>query len=290
MQKGTLLSFGEAKYRLAACAITAFASFMPASASFAAEMQWKQTLDIPVGKGMPQGVSADILGIQIGDSYDVAKSKVEKIIAGQPDGAKASMQEFFRAFQMQVHGGEFVETKYPSQLQLKIDGGTTEVDEEIHLHFSAPSSGAQLYSIERHIWYNKHEVQPRISDLLASLTQKYKATPFDYVADGSSVTRAFVFDDGRALTPAPNTKTDCTAMGALPDTEDYLRTINYSGKCDIVLSLQTDYGISDDHAEYIRFDLGDAERAKANAQADYQYFRDYVSGLASGTAGTGPKL
>ena len=85
--------------------MTAIASFMPASPSFAAEMQWKQTLDIPVGKGMPQGVSADILGIQIGDSYEVVKSKVEKIIAGQPDDAKASMQEFFRAFQMQVHGG-----------------------------------------------------------------------------------------------------------------------------------------------------------------------------------------
>ena len=43
------------------------------------KIEWKQTVNQPKGQNMPQGVTADILGIEAGDGYAGAKAKLEKL-------------------------------------------------------------------------------------------------------------------------------------------------------------------------------------------------------------------
>lgn len=258
-------------------------------------MQWTQTLDIPIGQGMPAGTKAELLGFEIGDTHARINAKIEDLIAGLPEGQTGSAKESSRVFQVPLNNDNFVETKFVSQTDVRIDKGASD-PEFVSFFFTAPSSGAQLYAISRDIYYNQHEDQPRISDVLTRVTEKFGVEPFKVLEDGATVTYRYLFDDGRAV-PAGTTDAngDCgydyfTPFMGKGEAEDRLQFINATGKCDIALDVRFDIGISDDRAKVISFGLYDAARARRNFEADFQYFRDYVTDLANGTAGNSPKL
>lgn len=67
--------------RIRVSAVMIAAGLLAAPATAQQSIEWKQTLNIPKGTNLPDGVSADILGIEIGDTYDVAKKKLEALAA-----------------------------------------------------------------------------------------------------------------------------------------------------------------------------------------------------------------
>ncbi|MFT4117899.1 hypothetical protein [Bradyrhizobium sp.] len=54
------------------------------------QIQWKQVTNLPKGLNLPQAMSIDILGIQLGDTYPEVKSKLEKLAAEYAPPTKAS--------------------------------------------------------------------------------------------------------------------------------------------------------------------------------------------------------
>lgn len=256
------------------------------------QIKWSQTLNIPKGQGLPQGVRADILGIEIGDSYAEAKRKLEAIKKQLPQGDEGRISETQSFFRLPIATGSFIESKFPSLVKLMISRRAPRATDTITLYLTAPSSGAQVVGIDRLIQRYGHNDQIRIPEFAAAISKKFGAQPTVQNDLRDIVFHRYNFDNGRAVAAPVNASTVCPVSYwlSLGKSERDVPKINQRGNCDIILQVKFTYGISKDHAQAVWFHLIDAERAKANHLADYQYMRDYLARLRQGTAGQAPKL
>ncbi|MCW2308954.1 hypothetical protein [Rhodobium gokarnense] len=255
-------------------------------------IKWEKILDIPKGQGAPDGVRLDLLGIEIGDRFEDAKAKLERIVADLPDGAYGNIRVHTTRFKLPTGGGSFVETSYPSMIAAQIHRFPEHRTEEINVYMSAPSSGAQVYGILRAISYLDKTVEPKISELLPRLREKFGTDPLTPYNNHGSNSYFYVFDDGAPVKLSDNDilLTGCGYIKPqMAFTERDIEAINRKGNCDIALRVHVDYGLSDDHARTLAFSLFDAARSKANHQADFKFFDDYVNRLRQ-SGGQGPKL
>lgn len=281
------------------------------SSSAAQEIPWKQTVNVAKYQSMPRG-SGDMLGIELGDTYDDVKLKFRALLAEgvapkQPpkdplDRVTAEMdgqtfappiKEERRVFRMQAPGASNVVTaSFIAKVTLTRDlkGATARaINETIQVYLSAPSSGHQVIGIERYLAYNAEDDQPRVNDLLAQLKSKMQSEP-QIFPNPSGGTYRYQFNDGRPYTPAKPTAVSCqTAFHALMDS-NAVKSINERGDCDALLEVQINFGISRDHARSIIFALSDNDRMKANLAADYAYVGDHIRSLQERTRGSAPKL
>ncbi len=258
-------------------------------------LEWSQIQKIEKGEGIPVGISLDILGLELGDSYTEAKAKLEAIRENQPQSAGGDIKSSEKHFRLPSGGGQFVETKYTSKLTVEINHPDKNQSETIDAYFTAPSSGAQLFGINRRIWFYDHTKQPRISETLARVTEKTGAEPTNVNPGRDDIRYLYVLDDGKVVDaplPIPSTL-QCGFLGLSSlvgnFTEDTVRGINRSGDCDISQEVIFTYGVSQDHAKTMTFSLIDAERAKSNLGADFQFFADYITQLQN-SGGEGPQL
>lgn len=275
------------------------------------DIQWKQVINLPKGLNQPQGVSLDILGLELGDTYTVAKSKLEKLAAesaeGQPsapqsgagglmqrqldqmsgaDDSTKAVREVTNTFRLQTPGG-FITASYVGQLhmQRRLPGQTKASNREsFRLYFSAPSSGHQVIGIVRDLTYGNEADQPRISETVSRLSDKLKTRP-------QVLERKFryQFNDGQAFAPPNPTVLSCSADMAA-NSPDAARNANRTGNCDVVLDINVGPGISNDHARNLEFTLSDNERTRQNVSADFRFVGDYVRNLQSQSTGAPPKL
>lgn len=273
------------------------------------EIEWKQTLNMPKGQSLPRD-RADILGIELGDSYAEAKAKLEKLAAdGTLQNAPVSFEDRLRAenagsrvlrplreekrvFRMQVPGASTVITaSFVAKLVMerKLPGKASRTyNDNVSVYLSAPSSGHQVIGIERVISYNSESDQPRVSELLAQLKEKLKAEPgVDQISTQSFF--RFVYNDGRPATPRSRNVADCSYWHSVSDFEG-VRQINPAGDCDAMMYVKVSYGISRDHTKHIEFVLSDNDRTKANLSADFAFIRDYIRSYQERTRGAPPKL
>jgi hypothetical protein len=93
------------------------------------------------------------------------------------------------------------------------------------------------------------------------------------------------FDNGRSV---PR-DIQCGTEHGLED-ESRLPQVNERGNCDALFILKFNYGISRNHAGYVRFVLSDVERTRLNLTADFAYVRDYIHNYQASTRGAAPKL
>jgi hypothetical protein len=271
------------------------------------QIQWKQTINTPKGLNMPKDVRGDILGVELGDTYDEVKPKLQTLLAEAlppPKGSGMSgpaaeimgsapdnpIAEAIMQMRLQVPGGT-VNASYPGQVTMvrKMKGSTQQsIHDSLEVVFSAPSSGQQVLGMKRAIMYLAQGDQARVSELIAALKAKYKAEPQRV----NEFTYRFVFDNGRSYVPAKVDPADgCRPQYSMQgQIQDVASIINRSGICDVVLDVEIKYGISKDHAEMVTFTLGDNERAKLNMTADLAFLENYVRDLQSRTKGNTPKL
>ncbi len=264
-----------------------------ASAALAGqEIKWSQTLNIPKGQGLPKGVRAEIIGIEVGDTYADAKRKLQALKKQLPQGDEGRITETQSFFRLPIATGSFIESKFPSLVKLTIRRRAPRATDTITLYLTAPSSGAQVIGIDRLIQRYEHKDQIRIPEFATAISEKFGAKPTIQGDSNSIVFHRYHFDDGRAVAASPNASTTCPVSYwlGLGKSEREVPKINKGGNCDIVLQVQFTYGISKDHAQAVWFHMIDAERAKANHLADYKYMRDYLAKLRRGTSGQAPKL
>ncbi len=275
------------------------------------EVEWKQTINTPKGVSMPRD-RADILGIELGDTYEDAKAKLLKLYGEgvQPKAAFLTeeqrrqnrfsgtsapepLAEEKSVFRFQPQGSALMMTaSYVAKLTMKRQAkGVTDraVEEEIKVFLSAPASGHQVIGVERYINYYTDGDQPRVSEVLAQVNAKMKAGPaVRMVSDQGHYT--YQFDNGKfVLDESPMGPTRCYPQHATTDARE-VPNINRTGTCDAMLFIKVGFGISRDHARFIQFVLSDNERAKANLSADFTFVRDYIRGLGERTRGAPPKL
>lgn len=255
-------------------------------------IEWTETLNIPKGEGMPPGVTADILGIEIGDTYRGAKAKLQAIIDALPDGDEGRLKEEQRFFKIPIATGTFLETKYPSKIIVTINRRSPRATDTITVFFSAPSSGAQVIGLDRLIQRFEHKDQIRIPDYLAAISEKYAAKPTVTLSSNKVIFYRYHYDNGQAVTAPANANSVCPVSYwmSLGNSERDLPKINRAGTCDVILDVQFNLGISKDHAAAVWFKLMGTDRARTNQQADYQFIRDYLGRLRQQTSGAAPKL
>jgi hypothetical protein len=260
------------------------------------QVQWTQTLNIPKGYNLPKGLSADVLGIELGDSYADAKAKLERLAAEAPPKAAAPtpLTETKSTIFLPVPSGPQIEASYVGFMILRraLPGADARgIEENIYVRLSAPASGHQVVAIQRGLHYSAQGDQPRVSELLGQLRQKFKAEPETVSSGASAAVYRFQFDDGRFFVPAKN-QFACSPMSAMPHTVGArdIPTINPNGNCDVVLEISVNYGISSDHVQSITFRYGDNQRAKENLTADFAFFDGYVKKVQQRTKGAAPKL
>lgn len=285
----------------------------PALAHAQNEVEWKQTTSTPKGANMPRD-RANILGIELGDTYEDAKAKLLKLYEEgvQPKAAFLTeeqrrrnrfsgtsapepMEEEKSVFRLQPPGSQFMWTaSYVAKLTMKRQmKGVTDraTDETFTVYLSAPASGHQVIGIERSINYYTNGDQPRVSEVLAQANAKMKAQPHVYfVSDQGHYT--YQFNDGKPVVPSGNGNAPlltCRPQHRTTNANE-VPQINPAGNCDALFFIQTQFGISRDHARSIDFVLSDNDRAKANLGADFAFVRDYVRGLGERTRGAPPKL
>lgn len=302
------------------------ALFVSVPLSAQEQLQWAQTLDLPKGLNMPTAISADILGIQLGDSYAEARAKMEALLPAQEAkpkdeqpasqslgmsmlsmqvqsmdaaagiNAAPAVQEIESVFRLQVPGANrIVSASYISQLQVErtVDGASGQkIPETIIVTFSAPSSGHQVIGVYRSVHYGHAERdQPRMADLQASVSAKFAATPRRYQIAGP-VQLLYQFDNGAAVDRPDLPQNYCIASawdGAGIMNEGGIPSMNSTGDCDVALGVEMRPGISTEHAGTVVFRLSDNERARQNYTADFAFFRSYIENLQSGGGAT-PKL
>lgn len=275
------------------------------------KIEWKQTVNQPKGQNMPQGVTADILGIEAGDGYAGAKAKLEKLKNEgfrQPqrqmsDAQRAAaevmgshnpdpvLQESTMMFNLRPPGAGslMLQGSYVGQVLLRreLPGSTRQnITEVITVKFSAPSSGQQVLGVQRQISYPTPGDQPKISDILASLKAKFK-TDFYQASAINNIYRA-QFDGGRSIVPKGDLSMACQPQYDVRD-QASAQNINRSGQCDVLMQVAFNKGISPDHASSVIFTLSDNERAKTDLAADFAYLDSYLKTLQS-SGGAAPKL
>lgn len=263
--------------RFAACA----ALLVFAAPAVADDISWQQTLDLPIGLNLPQGVSGDILGITLGESYASAKAKIEALRDTAPNAEKndKKLTEITSKVQFNTPGTP-IELTYPGGLLLQINrynpATPPKEDDTIEVTFSAPSSGNQVTKIRRTISYDRPEDQIRVSELVANLKAKFKSEP--QVIEGGFIRYLFQFADGQ-----PQAGSDSIVNPCLSDD-------NSDGTCDVSLLVVMHQGISPDHARMVEFHLTDNDRAKQNGDADMAFFQSYVRSFQQQVGGAAPKL
>lgn len=272
------------------------------------KIEWKQTISTPKGLNMPQGVTADILGIEVGDTYEEAKAKIKKLA---DEGYRQPPQQMTEA---QRNAAEMMGTRNrdpeisESTIRFNFGGGNVTVQgsyvgkinlqrelpgsardnlvETVAVKFSAPSSGQQVLGLSRRIIYPTQGDQPRISEILSSLKAKFK-TDF-YLADRiNSIYRA-QFDNAKSVVPGGDLLMACQPQYEAID-QVAAAKINLTGQCDVVMQVAFNIGISKDHASSVTFTLSDNERTKTDLAADFAFVDSYVKGLQS-RSGSAPKL
>lgn len=291
-----------------------------------AQLEWSQTLNLSKGLNMPSGVSADILGIQLGDSYAEARAKLEAMLPPQEAKPKSeqpasqslgvnilSMQmqsmdsaaglnaapavkEIESVFRLQVPGANrIVSASYISQLQVEraVDGASGQkIPETIIVTFSAPSSGHQVIGVYRSVRYgNAERDQPHMADLQESVSAKFAATPRRYQV-AAPVQLLYQFDNGTAVDRPDLPENYCIARAwddAGGVSEEHIPNMNRTGDCDVALGVEMRPGISTEHVGTVVFRLSGNERARQNYTADFAFFRSYIQNLQSGGGAT-PKL
>lgn len=276
------------RVKRAAAAVCAL--FGMTAATTAQQIDWTQTMNLPAGLNLPNGVKGDILGIELGEGYASARAKLEAI----RDESKlpeddATIEESSVVFSLPRPGGGAIEASYVGGLLLKLDRPKN--PERIELRFSAPSTGQQVIGVRRYIGYDKQNEQPRISELLAGLKAKYRAEPRLYSLPGLEL-YVFQYDDGRPFNPPGAGLSTCTQQSFVSQgfTPAYVNEVNADGTCDVVLRVEIQPGISEDHVAVAEFWLSDNERTKKNTAADFAFFDDYIARLQQGAGGASPKL
>jgi len=257
-------------------------------------IEWKQIINVPKGEYIPRG-SDDILGIGLGDNYADAKAKLQALSAeGVPDAnGQATVKEERKVFRMGVPGAStVVAAAFVSKLALtrRMKGSTASTTEEtIEVYLSAPSSGQQVIAVRRFIGYNAESDQPRLSDILSQLKTKMRSDPQAFPSSSGTVLR-YQFDEAKPFIPAKPSPITCQTSLHVLDDANQLQNVNQSDKCDALLEITVNFGISRDHAKSMTFTLNDNERLKANLTADYRYVSAYVQDLQNSTRGAPPKL
>jgi hypothetical protein len=249
------------------------------------DIEWKQIINVPKGEYIPRE-SADMLGLEIGDSYAEIKAKLEKLANGSP------VKESKTVFRFQLPGASTIVTaSYIGKAELeRVSQGTSgrNVRETITAFFSAPSSGQQLVGLSRGVEYFGEADQPRVSEVLGMLKSKMKGEPQIYPLR-ETTTFYYVFNKGRLVAPKPPGLNRC-AWHHTAQNASVLPQINTDGECDAALLVGVNHGLSRDHAKSINFQLFDNERLKATATADYRYVEVYIKDLQARTRGAPPKL
>ena len=283
-QKGTL-----SKHKRYTRPLTALLFGYSAALGFVAgaaaedKIVWRQVFTYDASQSEPAGVSLDILGIAIGDTFADAKAKLERIAQENGGNDKVKIVESF--FRLPTGSGAFIQTKFPSILKLRTSVG------EISVYVSSPASGAQVYGVERLLSYYDKTKQVKISTLIPQVAEKYGVAPGISSEFGNALSYRIQFDNRQAVDTVSDPTSQCSARGmrVWGQTERDLNRINPKGDCDVIIDIEFNRGISKDHAKAIGFYVADLERAKAVLTADYQYFRDYIEQLKSG-GGETPKL
>ncbi|MBZ0149392.1 MAG: hypothetical protein K8F62_17895 [Pseudorhodoplanes sp.] len=287
------------------------------------QIEWKQTINVPKGQTLSRD-RADILGIELGDTYAEAKAKLQKLyeeVRKKPPApaAKAEapkkpisagaqflnsqaspsasppkdpVREEQKIFRIQSPGASTVVTasfaaKLVMERELQGTANRT-IGERVTVFLSAPASGQQVLGIERSISYRAESDQPRVSELLAQLKQKMKANP-QVDESRESAVYVYQFNDGQPVeVRKPNTP--ACPMHHNIENAGQLQDINRTGNCDAVLRVQVNFGISRDHAKYLNFILSDNDRTKANVGADFAFVEGYIRSLQERARGAPPKL
>lgn len=247
----------------------------------AQKVEWKQVANpLPKGLNMPQGMRAEILGIELGDSFAEAKAKLEKFRLESVQAPEA-LQERDVTIRFGDVGFPYVPTIIAKRY---IKGATARnAHESLQVIFSAPSSGQQVIGIKRDVTYPEIADQPLVSGILASLREKFKAEPIR-IADLKYI---IVFDNGQPYRPPSDDNTCNAAYGDLSQGGAHLS--NRSGRCDVYLRFEYRWGVSDNHAKDFSIILSDNERTKLTKEADMGFLRSYIKDLQS-RGGAAPKL
>lgn len=265
--------------------ISLFAYGAPGASYAQSKVEWSQVLDIPKGAKMPRGVKAEILGIETGDTFEEAKAKLEKLAAEW--GVTVPIRRVQSVMRYQGIG---VPTHF-SRLEWRHDRkGVTNrpISEQITVFFSSPASGHQVVAIERLITYVEPRDQPRLSELLPQLAQKYGGQPQMVMSGSGTAQYRFQYNDGRLFVPRNASIISCALQHHA--NAQTLNRINETGDCDVILQVQTNYGISPDHIESLSFKLSDNDRVKANFGADYKFLEPQLQQMLEKTRGSSPKL
>lgn len=276
-------------------------------------VEWTQTLNLPKGLNLPKDVKADILGIELGDTYKEASAKVLALskesapapkppmsvadrVAAENDGVdfRPPLREIKTTFYLPVPGGQRLEASYIGQIELRREfagKGPRKIGDTLWVRFSAPSSGHQVIAVERLLSYNEHADQTRIEPLVASIKQKF-GSEARLQPGGDGLLLAYQFNDGKPVVSNQAYWTPCGRVSAQANgiSERDVRELNPKGECDVSLTVRFNHGISKDHASAIWFTLADNERAKAALTADFAFFRSYIKKLQERTGGAAPKL
>lgn len=263
------------------------------------QIEWKQVINTAKGANLPKDVKGDILGIELGESFASARPKLEAL---KKDGGAHGLadepiwREFKTGMRSGTHGGTWIDASYPGMISLSRSfKGTGELpvgmQDEVSVVSSAPSSGSQVVSIRRTISITEKKGQVRISDLVKDLTDKFKSAP-QITKQSSQAQYWWQFNDGKAFAVKGGQQDPfmCWGKGMPNLNEEDVVKVNPNGQCDVLLEVMFNFGISEDHAASIIFELTDLERTKANLTADYGFFKTYTESFIKGTSGARPKL
>jgi hypothetical protein len=307
--------------RLYAAALAALMVMTATPLSAQQQIEWKQTLNTPKGLNMPSGVKADILGIELGDTYADVKAKLERWLAEAPQAAPAASPcpprhpnmppctcEAERRAAMRMMGGgpRPPVTQVERKFHIPVTGSSVviagsyigEISAErempgtgqgknrefFQVHFTSPASGHQAVYIERTISYAETADQPRVGQLIAAIKEKFKT---DLWADGG--VHEVLFDNGKPVLAGQHSNVVCGLLRSDAEARD-IPGGNNKGICDVLLRLSITFGISKDHVRTVAFSLHDNERTKLNLTADYAFITNYVKALQDRTKGPQPKL
>jgi hypothetical protein len=276
-------------------------------------IEWTQTLNLPKGLNLPKELKADILGIEIGDTYRDASAKLQSLLkesatpprkpmdaasrtAAEIDGAstRQPLEESKMQIFLPLPGGSRIEASFVGKITLKRESvgvGPGKIRDNVDVYFSAPSSGHQVFAIVRLVSYGEHGDQPRIEPLIAALKQKF-GSEARTLPGNTGLQFSYQFNDGRAVANSTPHSIACggTVITADGVSQRDVPNINPKGECDVSMDASFNFGISKDHAQAIWFTLRDNERAKRNLTADFDFFGSYVKKLQERTGGAPPKL
>jgi hypothetical protein len=271
-------------------------------------IEWKQMANTPKGLNLPSGVKVDIIGFELGEPYSEARAKLaayfKEALKDNPKPPPAdpyAMDDFTPGQRINEERTQFrlqapnqaaiIDAVFVSNIHTNMSKerpGRKSLEESIKINLSAPSSGHQVLGIERHVHFPEASDQPRISEVIAMLSQKLGGQPQVISRSPSTVVR-YQYNNGKLFVPARSDYSSCMHRGEVVD-QAALREINPSGDCDVVYELTASHGISPDHASHLKFQLSDNERAKANGTADYAFFSSYIKSLQQNVKGAAPKL